>query len=257
MKTKFLILLSVLSLFLTSCLDLEETYTINNDGSYVVNYNMDMSKLMGMMKAMMPDSVLKKQKNADTVIYMSSAPDSIKRKLDAKELQLLNQTLVRTKMNLTDGVFKIGFENKGNSPEDLRFFLTDFGKTFHKMQATDLFMPKTPGMSSPGEKSIGEKNDLPFDNKKYDYVITNNSFQRKIRPEVIAAELEKDKKSALMLKSMDMKMMNTTIINLPRPATSVDNPNATLSADKKQVKLVINLVEAMEHPEMMNFKVNY
>ncbi len=59
------------------------------------------------------------------------------------------------------------------------------------------------------------------------------------------------------MKEMDMKMKNTIIINLPRPAISTENSKAVLSADKKQFKLVIDMIEAMAHPEYLNFKVTY
>jgi len=52
-------------------------------------------------------------------------------------------------------------------------------------------------------------------------------------------------------------MVSTVTVNLPRPAKSTGNPNAVLSADKKRVTLKLDLIEAMDKPELFNFKIAY
>lgn len=236
---------------------MEETYNLNTDGSYSVNYNLDMGGLMGMVSGMLPDS-LKASKEfsamKDTTINLGSMPDSLKKNMKAEEITLLQHTDMRIQMNMDDNLFKFGFKNEGKSIKELDNFLSNFSGVMKKSKVADM-LPKPLGAS--GANASEDDKDMPFASKEFDYVITPNSFERKIKLEVLAAKKEKDEKVYAMIKSMDLKMTSTIIINLPKPASSVDNPNAVLSADKKQFKLVINMLEAINNPAMMNFKVNY
>ena len=260
MKTnKLLILLPILCLFLSSCLEMEETYNLNTDGSYSVNYNLDMGGLMGLVAGMLPDSVKDaKEFKAikDTTVNLGTMPDSLKKNMKAEELALLQHTDMRMQMNLDESLLKIGFKNEGKSIKELDNFLSNFSGVMKKAKVADL-MSKPLGASGAKASGSEDNKDMPFASKEFDYVITPNSFERKIKLEVLAAKKAKDEKVYAMIKSMDLKMTSTIIINLPKPASSVDNPNAVLSADKKQFKLVINMLEAINNPAMMNFKVNY
>lgn len=256
MKIKSLLLLVLSCLFLSSCFEIEETYNLNADGSYAVNYTLDMGQLIGMASSMTPDSVKQTAdyKTAkDTLINLgASMPDSVSQKMTAQEVALMKQTDMRMQMNMMQNLFKIDFSNKGKSIDELNYFLTNFGSALEKGRVGDLMKPK--GM--PAEEST-EEPEVPFKNKEYDYVITANSFQRKVKAEAFAAAKDKDKQVFEMMKSMNMKLSSTIVVNLPRPAKSTGNPNAVLSADKKQVKLKLDMIEAMDKPELLNFKIEY
>ena len=56
---------------------------------------------------------------------------------------------------------------------------------------------------------------------------------------------------------MGLKLTNTIVINLPKPAKSVNDPKAVLSADKKQVKLSMDVFENLENPKELYLLVNY
>lgn len=254
MKTKLLLVLSVLCLFLSSCFDVEETYNLNADGSYVVNYNINMGQLLAMANGMTPDSVKQtKEYNTakDTLVNLGSMPDSLKKKFTAEELAVMNQSDVRMQMNMAQGVFNIGFANKGKSAKELSYFLSNFGDLLEKAKVGDMMKPKDVPADAGGAPEV------PFKNKEYDYVVTPTSFERKVKPDVFAALREKDKQTFDMLKGMNMKMVSTVTVNLPRPAKSTGNPNAVLSADKKRVTLKLDLIEAMDKPELFNFKIAY
>ncbi len=246
-------------MFFSSCFELEETYNINEDGSYALNYNVDMGNIIGLISRMSPDSVkATKEYNIgkDTTINFGSAmPADVKKNLNPKEIELMKQTNMRTQMNISKGVFKIGFNSQGKSIEDLKYFLSNFSQTFQKAKLNKTVM-STPRMS-PDLAAGEDETEMPFKNEEFDYVITANSFERKIKPAVIAAQRAKDQKAYDMVKAMNMKMTSTIVINLPRAAKSIENPKAMLSADKKQFKLQIDMLEAIDKPEMLNFKVNY
>lgn len=254
MKIKLLLVLSVLCLFLSSCFDVEETYNLNADGSYAVNYNVNMGQLLKMVNGMTPDSVKQTAtyKTAkDTLVNLGSMPDSLKKKFTAEEMALMKQSDVRMQMNMAEGIFNIGFTNKGKSAKELSYFLHNFGELIEKAKIGNMMKPK----GVPDE--AGGEPDVPFKNKEYDYVVTPTSFERKVKPDVFAAVKEKDKQTFDMLKGMNMKMVSTVTVNLPRPAKSTGNPNAVLSADKKQVTLKLDLIEAMDKPELFGFKIEY
>jgi hypothetical protein len=263
MHKKIIFILPLLALFLSSCFDIKETYNLNQDGSYTLDYNMDMSGLLEIANTMMPDSMkqsptysLKK----DTTVEFSNLPDSLKSRFNIQEKELLMQTKMRTQMDLAAGIFKIGIETKGKSLAGLNYFLSNFGTVLDKGKGTIMMMPPSgekTGDARATDAFGGQDPDLPFKNKEYDYVITANSFERKIRPEVLAASNEKKESLYAMMKGMSIKMKSTVIINLPKPATSIENSKATLSADKKQFKLALDMMEAIAHPEMLNFKINY
>jgi hypothetical protein len=264
MKNKALFILFILCFLLSSCFDIEETYNLNQDGSYSLGYNLDMGGLLDIASTMIPDSMKQSptyKLKKDTVVQFSSLPDSLKNRLSQQEKELLKETKMRTQMDLGAGVFKISIDTKGKSLTELSYFLANFGNVFEKSKATAMVMSPPSGAKvaeSPATDAFGgEDADLPFKNKEYDYVITANSFERKIRPEVLAASKEKNEALYTMMKGMNMKMKSTVIINLPKPATSVENSKAVLSADKRQFKLELDVMEAMAHPEMLNFKVNY
>jgi hypothetical protein len=266
MKNRAMISLAVLCLFLSSCFDVEETYNLSSDGSYSVAYNLDMSGFLGMANSFIPDSIkssaaytLKK----DSTFNLSNIPDSVKAKLNANELNILSSTRIRTQMDLGLSVFKINLTTQGKSVEDLKYFLTNYSKAFQKSNVTDVILTppsddKTAKNSSISSEAFGgQEPDLPFNNGEYDFIITSKSFERKIRPELLLAANEKNAQLYEVMKGMDVTMKSTIIINLPRPALSVENPKAVLSADRKQFKLVIDMLEATAHPESLNFKVTY
>jgi hypothetical protein len=93
--------LGFFALLLSSCFDITETYDFKNDGSYTVSYDFDMSGLMEMVAALVPDSVMKDKQGMelkDTVISMSP-PDSIRSTLSASEIKMLENTRMRMRMN--------------------------------------------------------------------------------------------------------------------------------------------------------------
>lgn len=254
MKTKLLLILSVLCLFLSSCLEVEETYNLNADGSYAVNYNLNMGQLLKMVNAMTPDSVKQTKEYTtakDTLVNLGSVPDSLKKRFNAEELGLMKQTDLRMQMNMAESIFSLNFSNKGKSARELSYFLQHFGDLLEKGKVGDMMKPKGVPAEAGGEPEV------PFKNKEYDYVITPHTFERKVKLDVFAAVKEKDKQTFEMLKGMNMKMASTVVINLPRAAKSTGNPNAVLSADKKQVMLKIDMIEAINKPELLNFKIEY
>ncbi len=258
MKLKKIILLAFFPLFFSSCFEIEETYVIKEDGSYQMSYNLDMGKVLDVFGAMIPDSVTKDKKfttvKDTTINFANAVTDSLSKKLNNQEKTLLKQTDMRMQMDMQKNIFKISFKNEGKSPSELNYFLGNFDRLLKQTNAKDLM---NAGAQLPQEKIDTENDNSLFNANEYDYVITKSTFQRKIKAELFRQNKEKKQESYDLMKGMNIKMPYTIIINLPRPATSVDHPKAILSSDKKQFKLSIDMMEVLEDPNVLNFKVNY
>lgn len=258
MKKLFFPFLLVYSLFLVSCFDVQETYTLKTDGSYEVKYDMDMSGLMKMASSFTPDSVKQSDKAKsevkDTTFNLGSAmPDSIRKKFNAQELGLLQQTDMDMKMDMPNNIMKLSVANKGKSLDELNYFFKNFGRL---MKKADI------------DRKIGNKNfqadnsdrgdeKSPFEHNDFDYKVTATSFERKTKAVDLDTEGEQLKASLKMFKAMGLKLTNTIVINLPKPAKSVNDPKAVLSVDKKQVKLSMDMFENLENPKELHLLVNY
>ncbi len=179
MKNRFLILLPVLCLFLSSCFDIEETYNIKSDGSYTLGYNLDLGRPIRITNLLMPDTIKEQsfyQLKKDTLFNLAVLPSHILAKLDKKERYLLGQTKMRTSIDLNEGSFEINVNNKGKSIDDLRYFLSNFNESLQKTKVNEMIMG-----SSPSSEAVNDKEpELPFQHKEYDYIVTSSSFERKI-----------------------------------------------------------------------------
>lgn len=267
MKNKLHLILCVLCLSLTSCFDIEETYQLNADGSYALSYNVDIGEMLNMANSLVPDSIKQSAAYAikkDSTIQLSAIPDSVKYKFNEKELDMLNRSNMRTQMDMKAGIFKVAITNKGNSIAALNYYLSNFDQVFKKSKIGQtiidpLFEAQNNGnLAATTDAYSGSDNThMPLENKQYDYIITAHSFERRIRPEVLIAANEKKQAIFDIMNGMDMKLTNTIVINLPRPAKSVENSKATLSANKRQFKLTLDMMDVVAHPELLNFKVNY
>lgn len=258
MKKSFFLFVLVVSLFLASCFDVQETYTLKTDGSYEAKYDMDMSGLMKMVSSFTPDSVKQLDKTKgevkDTTFNIGSAvPDSAKKKLTVQEFALLQKTDMHMKTDVPNNIMQFSVINKGKSLEEMNYFFKNFGRLMKKSNV---------------DKRIGNKNfqadnsdegddKSPFEHNDFDYKVTTTSFERKTKVVDLDAEGEQLKASLKMFKAMGLKLTNTIVINLPRPAKSVNDPKAVLSADKKQVKLSMDMFENLENPKELHLLVNY
>lgn len=157
------------------------------------------------------------------------------------------------KMDMPNNIMKLSVANKGKSLDELNYFFKNFGRL---MKKADI------------DRKIGNKNfqadnsdrgdeKSPFEHNDFDYKVTATSFERKTKAVDLDTEGEQLKASLKMFKAMGLTLTNTIVINLPKPAKSVNDPKAVLSADKKQVKLSMDMFENLENPKELHLLVNY
>ena len=258
--TKIRLILGIaVTLLFSSCLEIKETYTLLEDGAYTMEYSVDMGNMIGLFQSMSEEAPaeLAAFKPADTLInYKDLLPDSVKRQTDPKTLSFFENTSLKLKMDVSQGIFFTKINNQGKSTNDLRFLLENMDNLVESAnkKVMNSFTPKKPNE----EEYTG--NNPALSNKDFEYIITPNSFERKLTADAIEklkgrnmAEIE----NLLSDPEADFNIMSTLVINLPRPAKSIDNKNAILSADKKQFSLRVNLIKTAGNPEMLNFKIVY
>jgi hypothetical protein len=255
MKNLLLPLLLISCLFFSSCFDIQETYTLKEDGSYDVQYDIDMSELIELASSFASDS-LENTESAkevkDTLMNLgNSMPDSIKRNFTAEELSLLSKTDLRMLMDMPNSVMKFSIMSKGKSTAELNYFLNNFSTLMKKAE-----VDKKMGGNSLGADTKDDSGS-PWDTNGYKYTVTSNLFERKTDTSKLKVDDDKVMASLKMLKGMGIKVTNTVILNLPRPVKQVNDPRAVLSADKKQVKLTLDLLENIDSLKSQHFLVNY
>jgi hypothetical protein len=257
MKNKLLFLLPFFCLLLSSCFEITETYTIREDGSYNLNYDVNMPSLLEMISMVTPDSakqVASYKIGKDTTINVeSSLPDSIRKISTAEQLSMMKHTEMRLQLKPAENIFSLSFRNSGKSAAELKYFLSNFGSSIEKTNVGSLFTTTAGIKPAPNESKM----EMPFGKNEYNYVIDGTTFQRTVKPDIIAAYQAADKELYDMIKSMDMKLTSTIVVNLPRPAKSVNHPKAVLSANRMQFTLTSDMLEAANNPSVLNFKITY
>src|SRR4051812_42506835 len=110
MKKHRLLLLLLITLCFTSCVDIEEYYDFKADGSVKVVYGFDMSKAVSVLMNLMTDSVRETPQFAmvkDTTLnFYSALPDTTQLKMSTEEYKMAKGSELNIKMDLNKGIMK-------------------------------------------------------------------------------------------------------------------------------------------------------
>jgi hypothetical protein len=242
---------------------MEESYVLNADGSYTLEYSMDMGKGFSLFTSMMPDSAKQTASyttRKDSLIsFTDDMPDSIRQKLSDREYSMLTQSQMRLNMHLAEDLLRISYLNSGRTLDDLNFFIRNFGSAIRKTGKEKDTFDKLAGSAGqlPAEQQSGGGNAFGFGEHDFNIVVTPTTFTRSIIPEKWEAKLNEDQEANELIRKMGMTMNYTTTIRFPRSVKSVDNPDVKLSADRMQITYTVDLMESIKKPAGMNFKVEY
>ncbi len=240
-------------------MEIEETYTLEENGAYTLEYKSNFSKMISLFQSMAEEGMddLSTIKNIDTVInYTKIMQDSTVVKGDKKTLAFLANTNLYLKINIGKEVFEGKIINHGSTGKELMFYLSNLDDLLAMGEETMVnnFTPMGEGQDK------YKSNNPTLSTKDFEFIVTPNSFERKLTVEALERYkgLNRSNIESLLSNSeMDFNIINTLTVNLPRPATSVGNKYATLSANKKQFKLTSNMLLATGDPERLNFKIVY
>ncbi|MES2484801.1 MAG: hypothetical protein V4581_02485 [Bacteroidota bacterium] len=235
MKTKLLLALSAFVAFLATSCNISENITIGEDGSGVMTMDIDASQLMGMAGGQMGkegriDSTftfkeLYKEK-ADSIAKLPAAEREKFKQLEKIEGKML--------MDPETGEFMINFTNKFKNANELG----------NMMQA----------MSAVSKSQMQEgAPDMESQNPPTSYFYDGKKFKKTVKVSDKANEVEND--SLQMIKAMFEGSTYTVNYKFPKKIKSVSNKNAVISADKKTVTVVYDLVDYMDKPKDMDIEV--
>lgn len=252
-----LFLVAVGCSFLVSCLEINESVQINENGSGQMSSSMDLSQLIDMMQAMGGEEFEKKKdEKLDSTILLKDIVDTAKN-LTPEQKQLMRDGKIHVKMNMAEKQFKLDMQYPFNSLEKLQKLHTavsDGGIGFGSIMKDAM-----------GDKSQGGA-DQPSDggpdmNKLmgiFDYNISNGLIKKAVNPEKLKTLMD-DPKMAEMKQGADMgiEVLYNVTYKLPRPVKSVSNAKAKISDDKKTVTLRSNLMEIFSKPEEFAFTIEY
>ncbi len=257
-KLKWLSVLLLTCFLIYGCYEVNEEIVIDESGAGTFSSKMDMGALLEMMKGFAGDELNKEglDRIIDSTVLMASVIDSAK-ELTAAQKAVFSTGKMRIQMNLNESILKVNSDFKFKSYEDLQMLLSGGGN----MSAIGNLMKKV--MDNKEEKAEAQPDspkdpDLDKIGTSYDIVVKNGSivktFNKEKYDQVMSGEEMSQMKS---LGGAGMEVLYTTVIKLPRPATSPESAIVKLSADKKTVTIRYNYLEIFETPEKLTYTITY
>jgi hypothetical protein len=240
---------------LAGCLDIDEGVQVKNDGSGRLTMDMDMSRMVDMLKSAMSKEDLEKKglQKMDTTINMKDVVDSNK-KLSEEKKALLRPGTIHVQLDLDANVFRAHMQFPFTSMDNLQKLYTTLMNE-NTMKDTKLFGSQ--GTDAP-EGGGGDDPNINQFNGIYDFSCKDGHISKTLNQEKWKA-LKDQPEMAQMKQASDMGMgINyTTVFQLPRPVKKIDNPSAKLSEDKKTVTIKYNLGDIFDHPEQFSYNIDY
>lgn len=271
----------------SSCFDTIEEFTVNADGTGSYTVTMDMFKMVEMMMSMGGEEKMKSDPEynevKDSTFFfkdiIQEVPDlTEEEKVLFRDARFdMHMAMKEKAMNFkfTFPVTKYGdfnaiYQNsmkassamekklKSEKEEEASSEVSEVVQ--HPGDASSSHGPKTAQSPKPagGNSMMPKKggNDFMKSAEMYNLEIRDGFFSKQVIKEKFKAAMEKDS-SVQMMKPMLKDANISTIVHFPRPVKKVDSDRATLSGDRKTVTLKISMSDYLEHPEYMNFKVEY
>ncbi len=247
-------LILLLPLALASCMDTREEMQINKDGSGSLALKTDISKMVQMMKSFVKDSDLQKQgldRPFDTIMLMKSYLDTVQNVPADKKASLQDGQLHIT-LNVKENVGKFDVLFPFRSEDQVSTLYESLGSISGGLKSVmgNLGGGNTP--QGPGDKGLPQ---LTF---VYDVSIKKGIYSRKVNKERYSVFSQDMKLEQLkQLSSMLGTMNYTLVLTFPQPIKKTSNAKAVLSNNNKTATLSVDLLEAFEHPELLELDIEY
>ena len=255
MKALKFLVFCFLTCCLSGCFEMNEEFSVKENGSGAFSVNMDMGQLLDMMKAFMPPEELEKMgQSRDTLINMKDLVDT-STSLTSENKALLRDGTLRMQMNMQEKVFKVNMNYPFKSMDNLQKLYSNMGNGASSMGGL------LKGMQGNSPMGGGAQPDMKGISSYFDLETKKNSITRKLNKQKYAALLndsmmQQVKQMGAMGGGLGEVKMNT-VIKLPAAAKKVTGAKAELSTDKKTILLRNNLLDIFEHPEVFEFSVEY
>jgi len=240
----------LLPLALASCAETKEELVIKKDGSGTLELKMDLAKMVDMMKNFASDSDIQKQgldKPFDTTMLLKSFIDTASGIASAKKAALRDGSIHLT-LNIKEHIDKMDMAFPFKSTDQIP-------DLYQGLNTSASGLKELMGKSDGGQ--AGDKG-LPQLSTVYDITVKNGIYSRKVNKE--RYETFKQGMNLEQLKQMGSVMGSisyTVSVSLPQPVKKTSNVKTVLSDDKKTVTLSADLLEAFEHPELLELEIEY
>lgn len=255
MKLRLFVLTAFL-ISLTSCFDVIETFTINDDGSGVYEQKMDMGRFLSFSNMMKGGKTSgKTPEKKDTLVSMKSVADTMT-SLSTEEKAVLSKASMRLHIDETAGemnfVITYPFANSNEFTVIQKSMMKEGSNKAIAAAIGGALGKNGETMSSPQQKQP----EMPT--SEFTYTLTGNSLVKKVKPSSKPETPETDNNDMPAEFKEMLKMNYTTIINLPRAVKKWNGNNGTLSADKKQLKFNKNIdMETKLTPADFDFSIDF
>lgn len=247
MNKYFLLALSLMTVFFTSCQFSENIY-INEDGSGKMSFTFDASELMQMAGDKMKEDG---EERVDSVMvfkdFLKEKKDSIAKLSKAEQAKL--KALENYKMHMIMDPDK----------KEMTFDLISEFKSVAELQNMFDAMNNASNFQGKGESKLNDPNN-PFSafakggTTEMQYAFKNNTFTRTakiIDEEAYKTMVDSIGEMAMMFGSSKYKLN----YHFPRKIKSVSNEDAMFSADGKTLILEYGFMEYIRDPKIFNLEV--
>jgi hypothetical protein len=250
MKKIVVALCAVSAILFTSCLDVTQEITLNEDGTGTYVNTNDMSNVLTIAKNMGAASSDKMPTNPiDTSFSFSSGADSIA-DLSAEDRALLKKGSVHIVMNMENEKFVTVMNFPFTTMDDIQKFNRLSGKMMKEnMKARMPADMNMGGQQMPEPSSFDDYYTLEF---------SKGELKKKLNKEKYATVDQDEFLSGLkQAAAMGLPVVSTYVINLPRPAEKVEGKKVKLSDDKMKVTVKTSMDDFFDNPESLEFKIKY
>jgi len=242
MNIKKILILSITSVILISCVFTEELH-IKNDGSGSYAFDMDMSQMMESMKEMSEKDSLKDPEVLDTIILFKDLllenKDSIA-KLDDEEKEMIKA--------LEDFTMRMQIdEEKGK-------MLMTFGLDFKDISDLKNMEEKIARAQSLSNKKEGS-NVMPS-NSNTEFSFDGNTFKRKVTLKDLSKEKSDDFDKMIKQSSSFLEGSNYRLVyHFENVIQHVSFKGAKISDDKKTLIIEMPMDTIIKNPKLLDFEV--
>lgn len=274
---------AALLLLFTSCFDTTEEFTINADGTGSYSVTMDMFQMMKSMMSMGGEDKMKSDPEynevKDSVFYFKDViQEADELSPEEKELFMDARFNMRMAMKEETMFMKFSFPVKK---------MSDFSRVYAGSQKAVKSMgekarmkdaeagsnkaaapvnpadagaargPRPVAASKPSvSKTPGKADELMKSSDFFDVVVKDGFFSKQVRADDFKKYMDADTTLSMMRPMLENTSIST-VVHFPRPVKKVDSSRVILSDDRKTVTMKLSLGDYMDHPEYMNFKVEY
>lgn len=249
---KFIYSLMLVGLvLLAGCFETTQEITINKDGTGVFKNTTDLSSMLGLLKQMGGDDTAK-LKNIDTTILLSSFSDSLAG-LSPMQKKIIDKGTMNLTLNMQDEKLLIKLNLPFQKIEDLQMLK----EAVPKISAA--VMNKLPGTDQvPGGMGSTDSSKIKSFDDFFDVSFSNKLILKTLNKEKYASAKDGDyMKSMQQLSGMGAPVKANYIINLPHPAKKVVGKAATLSDDKKQIRIAVTSDDFFNDPSKFEYRIEY